>query len=196
MADVFAIRVLTRPQIQEVYTRRLIEDFPPDERKPLQMIERALDLGKYVCYGYFIGERMAAYAFFAKAGKTVLVDYFSVEKSLRDQGLGSRFLQALIGGPLRDLNCALLEVDDPDYAPDPYEKEIRRHRLRFYLNNGLKDTGARVVVFHVEYRILALPVGRIPVGEDALNAYLSIYHAIPHEQAYAEKIQIEGYIAT
>jgi len=119
-----------------------------------------------------------------------------VEKSLRDQGLGSRFLQALIGGPLRDLNCALLEVDDPDYAPDPYEKEIRRHRLRFYLNNGLKDTGARVVVFHVEYRILALPVGRIPVGEDALNAYLSIYRAIPHEQAYAEKIQIEGYIAT
>jgi len=91
MADVFAIRVLTRPQIQEVYTRRLIEDFPPDERKPLQMIERALDLGKYVCYGYFIGERMAAYAFFAKAGKPYWWITFRWRNRcvIRDWGAGS-----------------------------------------------------------------------------------------------------------
>ena len=196
MVDAFAIRMLTRPQVQEVYARRLTEDFALDEQKPLHLIERALDRGTYACYGCFIGERMAAYAFFAMLGKAVLVDYFSVEKSLRDQGLGSRFLQALIGGPLSELDCALLEVDDPDFAPDPDEQELRRRRLRFYLNNGLKDACVQATVFHVKYRILVLPVGRVPVGEDALNTYLSIYRAMPPEKVFAEKMQIEGTVAT
>ena len=196
MADAFAIRVLTRPQVREVYARRLMEDFPPDERKPLHLIERALDQGKYACYGCFIGERMAAYAFVSMRGKNGLVDYFSVERSLRDHGLGSRFLQALIGGPLRELDCALLEVDDPDHAPDTDDRQIRCRRLRFYLDNGLVDTGIQVMVFHVAYRILALPVGRVPVGEDALDVYLSIYRAMPPEQVYANKAQIERCDAT
>ena len=196
MADAFAIRALTGPQIREVYARRLIEDFPPDERKPLHLIERALSRGKYACHGCFIGDRMAAYAFFAMLEKNALVDYFSVDKSLRDHGLGSRFLQALIDGPLGELDCALLEVEEPDIAPDPNERELRRRRLRFYLNNGLKDTGVRVTVYHVNYRVLALPVGRVPLGEDALSTFLSIYRAMPPERVYAEKMQIEGTVAT
>ena len=191
VADACVIRMLTLPQVREVYARHLTEDFPPDEQKPLKVIESALHRGKYVCYGYFNGETLAAYAFFATQGKNALLDYFSVEKSLRNQGLGSRFLQELIGGPLREMDCALLEVDDPDYAQDRCELEIRRCRLRFYLNNGLTDTGVRVTVYHVEYRILALPVGRTPVGQDALSAYLSIYRAMPPQKAYAKKLQIE-----
>ena len=196
MADAFAIRELTIPQVRELYARNLTRDFPPDERKPLHLIERALEEGKYVCCGCFLGERTAAYAFFAMLGRAVLLDYFSVEKSLRDQGLGSRFLRELIAGPLRELDCALLEVDDPDYAPNAHEQELRRRRLRFYLNNGLTDTGVRTVVFHVEYRLLALPVGRVPVGADALDTYLSIYRAMPPEQVYAKRMQVKGEIAT
>ena len=190
VTDAYAIRTLTCPQVREVYVRRLTEDFPPDERKPLKVIESALRREEYACYGYFSGEELAAYAFFATRGKSVLLDYFSVDKSRRNQGLGSRFLQALIGGPLREQDCALLEVDDPDYAPDPCELEIRRGRLRFYLSNGLTDTGIRVTVHHVEYMILALPVGCAPVGQDALSEYLSIYRAMP-PKGFAKKLQIE-----
>ncbi len=135
---------------------------------------------------------MAAYAFFATLGNTVLLDYFSVEKSLRDRGLGSRFLQALIAGPIRAADCALVEVEDPNYAPDPCELENRMRRLRFYLRNGLTDTGVRVTTHYVEYSLLALPVGRVPDGEAVLSLYKSIYRAMPPVKAFMKKIRIEG----
>ena len=188
----YVVRELTPSRIREVYTRNLIEDFPPNERKPLDIIELALGREKYVCYGYFNGEHMRAYAFFSIDEKKVLVEFFAVEKSLRNQGLGSRFLQELINGPFKELDCVLLEADDPDFAPDQNELEIRHKRLRFYMSNGLKDTGVRAVANHVEYRILALPVGHVPAGQDALNIYISLYRAMPPEGTYAERMQIEG----
>ena len=196
MADQLEIRMLTLSQVREIYSRRLTEDFPPDERKPLVLIERALALGRYACYGCFDGEAAVAYAFFATLGNNVLLDYFSVEKSFRNRGLGSLFLQALIAGPIGSAGCALVEVEDPDYAPDPYELELRKRRLRFYQRNGLADTGVRVTVYHVEYRILALPVGCVPDGQDVLSLYTSIYNAMPPEKSHAKKMRIEGRVAT
>ncbi len=195
MADGFEVRTLTLFQVREVCARQLTEDFPPDEQRPMSMIERLLDLGRYSCFGCFDGEKMTAYAFFASLENNVLLDYFSVEKSLRDRGLGSRFLQALIAGPIREADCALVEVEDPDFAPDPHELENRKRRLRFYLRNGLTDTGVRVTTNHVEYRLLALPVGHVPDGEAVLSLYKSIYRAMPPVKAFAKKIQIEGSIA-
>ncbi len=197
VTDALAVRVLTRSQVRDVYNRLLTGDFPPDEQRPLHLIEKAVEEGKYTCYGGFIGERIAAYAFLGKTGKNGLVDYLAVEKSLRNRGWGSRFLQALIDGPFREMDSVLLEVDDPDCAPDLPEREKRLRRLKFYLDNGLTDTGVRTTVYHVEYRILALPAGRVSAGRDALDTYLAIYRDIPHGQdVYVEKMRIEGSAAT
>ena len=32
----------------------------------------------------------------------------------------------------------MVEVEDPDFAPDPHDLENRKRRLRFYLRNGLR----------------------------------------------------------
>lgn len=79
----YEIRVLTRPQIREIYEVNMTADFPPDELKPLRMMEMALDREKYICYGYFRGREMAAYAYFALLDKSVLIDYYAVDSKLR-----------------------------------------------------------------------------------------------------------------
>ncbi|MBR4808005.1 MAG: GNAT family N-acetyltransferase [Lachnospiraceae bacterium] len=189
----YEIRVLTRSEIQKIYARNMTGDFPPDELKPLSMMEMALDKGKYICYGYFRGGEMAAYAYFALLDRNILIDYYAVDSNLRGQGLGSAFLADLIAGPLNNYDCALLEVEDPDYAADPEEKETCLSRLRFYLRNGLTDTGARSLLNHVNYAILALPVGKASSGKEVLNIYLSIYEAMPRPADFPKDFQIEGW---
>ncbi len=189
----YEIRVLTRPQIREIYEVNMTADFPPDELKPLSMMEMALDQEKYICYGYFRGREMAAYAYFALLDRNVLIDYYAVDSNLRGLGLGSAFLADLIAGPLKRYDCALLEVEDPDYASDPGEKEICLSRLRFYLRNGLTDTGARSLLNHVNYAILALPAGKASSGKEVLSIYLSIYEAMPRPADFPKNFQIEGW---
>lgn len=184
------IRVLTLPQLRELYAQRMVEDFPPDELKKLDAIERAVGEGKYVCYGFFDGEAILAYACFVRLEASALVDYYAVRRDVRGRGVGSRFIRALIDGPLRGFDCVLLEVDDPDAAPDARELAVRRRRLRFYEKNGLVDTGARATVFHVDFRILALPVGEMPDTAEAERVYAALYRSILPEHVYRRMVRI------
>lgn len=186
------IRTLTLSQVRAMYVQRMREDFPPDEMKTLARIEELLSEGLYACCGWFDGDRMPAYAFFDVFENSALLDYFAVEKSMRDQGLGSKFIQALIDGPLKDMDCALLEVDDPDCARDAEERAHRLQRLGFYLRNGIVDTGIRATAFHVTFKVLAMPVGSVPAGQAARRAYASIYRAILPEDLYAKMVRIEA----
>ena len=174
----FHLETLSLPQVRALYRDRLQEDFPPDEVKPLDAIERAFARGGYRCFGATDGAEILAYAFFVVHGRTALFDYLAVRKDLRDSGVGSRFLQALMAGPLRDWDCVLLEVDDPDAAPDQAERDHRDRRLRFYLRNGLTDTGVQANVWRVDYRILSLPVGTPRTAEEMRAIYAALYRAI------------------
>ena len=100
----FTVETLSLAQTRALYHERMTRDFPPDELKPLAMIERALARDEYISYGAVSGGDIWAYAYFVKLkeqGKPyALFDYFAVRQDLRDQGVGSGFLQALISGPL------------------------------------------------------------------------------------------------
>ena len=178
----FQIRSLSLTEVRALYHKRLAVDFPPDELKPLSAIERALSRDAYLCYGAVKGNDILAYAFFVKAFDNqvpcALFDYLAVQESLRDTGIGSRFLQGLIAGPLRGFGVVLLEVDDPAYAKSPNDLDTRNRRLDFYLRNGLRDTQVTATVYRVEYRILALPVAAVPGKEDTRRIYSQLYRVI------------------
>lgn len=186
------VRTLDAGQIRALYAQRLKRDFPPDELKPLSRIERALARGEYICYGAFDGGAILAYAFFVLMGRKALFDYFAVDEALRDRGIGSRFLRALIGGPLSGMDCVLLEVDDPGAAPTSEERQVRERRLAFYLNNGLEDTHARATVYGVDYVILSLPVGPAPDPEQARRVYADLYRAILPPRFYDRWVVVCG----
>ena len=194
MAESFALRELGLEEVRPLYEERLKEDFPPNELKPLWAIERALEKGEYACYGAARGEDLLAYAFFVviREGEArwALFDYYAVRRDLRDRGVGSAFIQALVAGPLRDMDCVLLEVDDPAFAPDPAELETRRRRLDFYLRNGLTDTSVTATVYGADFRILALPVGAPLAPGETRRVYGALYRAMMPPRIYARMVDI------
>ena len=187
----FSIRKLTVDEIRQLYTERLTEDFPPDELKPLAVILRFLSEERYGCYGAVNGGRILAYAFLVRLGSNALFDYFAVKKDLRAKGIGSRFLRRMIAGPLREYGHVLLEVDDPDLAADEAEHSVRIRRLSFYLRNGLMDTSVRATVWHVGYRILALPLGSIPGPDETKQIYSSLYRSMMTKTVYDKMVSID-----
>ncbi len=192
----FTVEELTLNQIRALYKGRMREDFPPAEIKPLSAIERAFRRGEYVCFGAMAGEDIAAYAFFIRLREgeksIALFDYLAVKKEARCTGIGSAFLQALTAGYLRGMDAVLLEVDDPACAGDAEERNIRDRRLRFYLRNGLKDTSVTAVVFGVQFRILALPVGPCPTPDETRRMYAALYRAVMPPKIFAGEVLIHG----
>ena len=190
----FAVKPLSLTEIRKIYKARVTRDFPPDERKPLAAIEAACARGEYQCFGAYEGEVLAAYAFFVrlrKEGETLyLFDYLAVLPERRDQGVGSRFLQSLMAGPLRGADCVLLEVDHPDYADSDDERALRLRRRAFYERNGLTDTGVSARVYHVEYQILALPVGKPRNSAEIAEIYRALYRAVMPRWIYDKMVEI------
>ncbi len=192
----FCVEMLTLEQVRAVYAGLLAPAFPENELKPLRRIEAAVRRGEYLCYGAVAAGDVLGAAFFVcirRGGRTLMLfDYLVVRPGLRCGGIGGRFLQALIEGPLRDADAALLEVDDPDRADSPEERALRRRRLMFYLRNGLYDTGARATVYDAAFRILALPGGEAVTAEQARGVYAALYRAILPPHAYRHRVVIEG----
>ena len=189
-----SVRLLTSGEIRTVYRERMTRDFPPDELKPLRMIERAIRRREYRCYGGFYGDDLAAYAFFAtirENGRTVwLFDYLAVDEPRRDRGVGSAFLQTLRRDILPEADIVLLEIDDPSFA----EGEEREHRLRreaFYLRNGLIDTGLRACVFGVDFRILEVPVHGQHTIDICRPGYSAVYRHILPVLLYRRMVSIK-----
>ncbi len=176
--------------IDTVYRERIMKDFAPDEIKPLPRIREALRAGHYACYGAFEGESLAAYAFVATDGRSAMVDYFAVREDLRGRGTGSLVLRTLTDALARRFDCVLLESEDPDFAADEEDLRIRRNRIRFYLRNGLIDTAVRATVWHVRYRVLALPVGEIPKAERVRKIYAGIYRLLMPPKIFEKMVII------
>lgn len=192
MINNLEIKTLDADEIKTLYIDRLTKDFPPDELKPLSMIMRDMERDAYVCYGAVAGETILAYAFFVKCGKDAMVDYYAVKDDMRDTGIGSRFIQDLISGPLQEMNCVLLEVEDPDCAHDLGEWENRNRSLDFYRRNGLMETGVKAAIWGVAYCILELPVGERHTADTIAAVYADIYHSMLPDAIYDERVRIDG----
>jgi GNAT superfamily N-acetyltransferase len=190
MIDQLKVRELQVDEIKSLYNERLTRDFPPDELKPFTMIMSALERDAYICYGALVEESILAYAFFVKCGNDALIDYYAVREDIRDAGIGSRFMQELISGPLQGMNCVLLEVEDPDCSQNVRERDIRNSRLSFYMRNGLVETGVKSIVWDVPYCVLELPLAERHSTAHIRNVYGGIYHAFMSEKVYNERVRI------
>lgn len=123
--------------------------FPRSERKPFKMIRRMHRAG---CTDVWLAEqdgRFAGLGITINGSDIILLDYLAVHEKYRDKGVGSAFLQALMG-KYADRGF-FLEIEAPD-RDDP--TGIKARRKAFYLRNGLTDMHVTANLFGVRMELL------------------------------------------
>lgn len=174
------IRTLTFPEISAIYQEHLLNDFPANEVKPLFVMKSLLEKQLYQCYGLFEDAGVAgivpgtaaasgmtrqpavlAYAFLCRGHRSssLILDYFAVVSTSRQQGYGSQFLE-LLRHKFEDAAGILAEVESVEQGEDDAERLVRQRRLDFYLRNGFCRTRVAGKIFGVDYDIVFLPLAK------------------------------------
>lgn len=164
-------------QIEVLYRSRLKKDFARNELKFLSGMRRSWENDAYDCYGLFDGDELLGYAFFVRLERNYLFDYLAIAEEHRDRGLGSVFLRQL-AACIKDADCIVGEVEDPDKAGDEETRALRERRMRFYLRSGYLRTDLTATVFGVDYRILEVPTGTAHTTEAIRALYTELYRGI------------------
>lgn len=149
------LTLLNKEQITKIYNKYMVEDFPPDELKPLESMLSMLERGIYACYGLFQGENLLAYAYLTILDNLVLVDYLAVAKHLRGSGIGTTLI-----GKLKEIladKTIVIECENPDFATHENDKRTKLRRIDFYKRSGFILSGIASNLFGVEYVILTYP---------------------------------------
>lgn len=123
--------------------------FPRYERKPFAII-RQMSKGRRT--DVWLAERDGRFAGLAatiNGSSDILLDYLAVPEKLRDQGVGSAFLQALL--TKYEGRGLFVEIEATDRDDPSGEKQRRK---QFYLRNGLEDMHVTVILFGVRMELL------------------------------------------
>lgn len=179
---------LTEYQIKTIYQNHMVRDFPDTERKPLSMILKAMQEGRYECYGAQKDDRFYGYAFFVKCGQDYLLDYFAVFPELRCKGMGSAFLKEL-SAHFKGKKV-IIEAENPLFAEDASERNTRLRRIAFYLKNGCRDSDISVKLFHVEYKLLLLSDDQLIGRDEIKEIYQNIYQSVLPPLLYRTMLKI------
>ena len=168
-------RLLTGPELTEVYLNEMRRDFPASELKPLSMILNSEADGTAHTWGVFDGETLAAYLLMVrpKGSRVSQLDYFAVVPAYRAKGIGARLLAQL---PAHETGAEaiIIEAEIPEKAED---EAMAVRRLGFYARCGARDTGYYEHLFDAWFRILVLDCpGCAPRGDKpAVDALVDCY---------------------
>ena len=142
------IRIMTRQELREIYQNCMMNDFPDDERKPLSIIESRFKKNQNHCLVYLEDDVIKGYAILESCQKSLLMDYFAVIETYRNQGTGTRFLH--------EMKQYFSEFDALFVESECAYDEISQKRLDFYQKAGFVISGIQVHLYHVDYEVMTL----------------------------------------
>lgn len=175
-------------RFEALYNGEMQDDFPAAELKPWSLLKKQYDRG--LCKAFELcdfGVRKAYVVFeIPQSGNVWLVDYFAVLKAERGSGFGGMALKTIKNNVPAD--AVMFEIERPDEAADEADLSVRTRRKRFYLKNGVVETGVTSVADGgIGYEILCMPIKKYAVGEAAEQAMLAIYRTLFKEGEYSVK---------
>ncbi len=171
------LKEMSREELITLWHEQMPQDFPREEIKPLPLLLRLYDRGQTRVFALTDKGQLLAYAILEipDTGDVWLLDYLAVVRGLRGTGLGSRMLSRL-PGQLPGARAVLAEIERINCAPDEDAWGVRTRRKRFYLGNGLSETGVFTRADGgIDYEILCLPCAARVGGADAARAMERIY---------------------
>lgn len=149
------LKQLDKEEVKKIYNEHMIVDFPSQELKPIDAIEKLINRKIYKCYGLYDSEELLAYAFFNTSKSYLLLDYYSVCEKYRSKGIGSKFF-SILKESCKSYRGIIVEVEDIESADTEAEKIIRKRRIDFYKRNGMNMTNVFCELFNVNYSIMCL----------------------------------------
>ncbi len=154
-----------------MYQNLMVNDFPAEELKDLNLILDLVEQHKYQCFGLVDRGMVYCYAFvaFGDFSQAALLDYLAVKDTLRDKGYGSHMLEELekYYGFVKNRRVLIVEAEDPDSTEDIGEKYKRQNRLYFYRKNGFTiDEHNRPKVNGVGYRLFYKVIKKYNISTD------------------------------
>lgn len=185
------LRQLNRQERADLHRTHMTRDFPPDELKPLDLLERLIEAGINTVWGCFRGGELAGYFVLGRRGESrmVLLDYLAVVPALRGTGCGSAILREV--RKLLPEGCYLLiESEWPEAAEDEAERRVRQRRIGFYQRCGGVLSALRVWLFRVDYSVLT--IGPAPDAAQQAEDYRSLYRVMLPPEWYAEFVRTYG----
>jgi GNAT superfamily N-acetyltransferase len=113
------------------------EAFPVQERISIAWMRRKLRSDTTQLWGGYVAQELAAIALLdtLPESKAMLLGYLATASHLRNQKLGSRLLEHVIGLAMAQSQLLILELEHPDRGDD---RELRRRRVSFYQRFGAK----------------------------------------------------------
>lgn len=177
-------RLMGFDEFRDLCKNHLVNHFPADEVKPLEMMEKIFKEGKYLSYGYYEGDTLMAYTIFLQKDNLLLLDYFAVMEQMRGSGRGSEIVD-LMKSQLGDEKIIFLEVEEPNAKEDEV-RDLQERRIQFYLRNGAGKTGVMAKTFNVQYIILT--IGSDFYGIKAQNAMETLYHTMLPDNIYEKNV--------
>ena len=146
--------------------------FPRYERKPFKIIRNMQREGRTDVWLAEKDGRFAGLAATINSDAVILLDYLAVHEKLRDQGVGSAMLQALL--TLYEGRGLFVEIEAADRDDSDGSKARRK---AFYLRNGLSDMHVIAILFGVRMELLGRGC------EMDFDGYRAFYH--DHYNAWA-----------
>ena len=185
----FAWRLLTGPELTNVYLNEMRRDFPPTELKPLSMILNSEADGTAHTWGVFDGDKLAAYLLMVRprGSRISQLDYFAVVPEYRAKGTGAKLL-AKLPEYETGADAIIIESEVPEKAED---EAMAVRRLGFYARCGARDTGYYEHLFDAWFRILVLdcPGGAKLADVPAMDALVDCYRRTISETQWSKYVQ-------
>lgn len=189
MCNQATLREASAGELKQIYGW-MRKQFHAGELKSLERLYVLRAEGVYEAYGLWQGDALIAYVLLGhtKDRSRYMLDYYAVLPEYQDQGWGGRCL-ALLREKLPG-DALMLEVEDPDFAPDEAELAHFRRRIRFYEHNGCVPTKIKVKLFGFDYAIMQLPIRRELEKDEVFETMQQLYAALVPPEYHAENVHV------
>lgn len=188
------IRKLTLAEGEDIYSTRLVKDFPACEVKPWERIKQLVNQGAYEMFGMLEESMLLAYGFVVKNPEEswVMMDYFAVSKSFRGKGYGQYFLRHL-WELYPKISGVIFEVEDVSEAKNEQEKVMRERRIRFYQRAGLQLYSVYAKVYDADYQLMYYRrEGNMPEPKALIEGYKKLYQVILGPEKLEKYVMIQA----
>ena len=147
------------PQLMALYE----SSFPETERIGMDTLLKKSGLGTADFSAYYDKDRFVGFTFASVSDEAVFLVYLAVEADLRSKGYGGMILKQIAEAHFP--KGIMLNIEPLDKEAENYEQRLKR--LRFYTDNGFRESGYQLTDHGDQYSILTTI---IPFSESAYRS--------------------------